>query len=453
MIRPTKFLPLALLAWSPACGFPVAEPRAAGLEEASVAFSCRSSHSLVLAGAPQEVFLYLSLRASELLPGPRPAMNLALVIDRSGSMGSEDKLVHARQAAEQLVGRLHREDRLAVIAYDDGVQTVMPSAPVADPAPFLAAIRALAPGNRTNLHGGLVRGGEEVLAHRDPERQNAVLLLSDGLANVGLTDPVEIARHAEGLREAGLRVSTMGMGLAYDEDLLCGIALQGAGNYDYVDQAESVGAFLDREIDELGRVAAREVEARITLAEGVELGQVYAFPHRREGRDVVVPLRALVSGEARKLVLRLQVSGAAGTERALASAALRYVPAGSTETTTAAAPALRVGFRDAIEEVRAARDLEVLVKAEIVQNAEALDAAMRLQKEGAFQAAQELLAARYLNSRTVNATEYKSAEVERILQRIQEVMRELERTRADAAQRRDLQLATQLQALGYMGGD
>jgi len=415
-----------------------------------VRVSARTSHPAVLAGEPRDVHLHVALEAADLPRVPRLPMNLALVIDRSGSMGSQDKLVHAKAAAEQLVGRLRPDDRLAVVAYDDRVQTVVPSTPAGERQVFLDAIRALVPGNQTNLHDGLVTGYEEVLSRFDDARLNRVLLLSDGLANVGVTSSSAIGERARRCRERGVRISTMGMGLSYDEDLMRAVSRGAGGNYYYVDEAEAVGRHLDREIDELARIVARDVVVEVELAEGVELRDDYGYAHAIEGRRLVVPISDLFSAERRKVVLRLGVAGAAGERRALARASVRYREAVSREAHAVEVAGLDVRFSDDPDEVRRLRDLGVLVKVEIVQNALALDAAMALQKAGDFAAAQELLAARLLTSSTLNETEYRDPELTRMLESMKQTLLDLERTRTDPRARRDLQLTTELTALGYV---
>ncbi len=414
-----------------------------------VALTHQTSHPLVLAGDAQDVYLHVALRAADLPHVARPSMNLALVIDRSGSMASEDKLTFAKSAAEQLVGRLEPDDRLAIVAYDHDIRTVVPSTPARERGVFLAAIRGLHTGGSTDLHGGMVTGYDEVRAHFDEERLNRVLLLSDGLANRGVTQPDAIRSRAAQCRETGVRISTMGMGLSYDEDLLSGIAHHAGGNYYYVREAESVGRHLDRELDELTRIVARDVEVRVELGEGVQLGEIYGYSHTRKGSSIRIPVSDLYSGERRKVVVRLRVQGAAGTERALATASLRYVDSSSHTSHRQSSATLRSRFTDDIDEVLRSRRLDVLIKVEIVHNAGALDAAMKLQRDGEIDAAQELLDARYRNSKLVNDTEYRSAELTRMLETMKQVLFDIERTRGDASARRDLQLTTELQALGY----
>lgn len=426
---------------------------AAQADSAKVRLESHSSHPLVLAGGEREVFLYLALRAAELESVPRPRLNLALVIDRSGSMASEQKLVFAKSAASQVVERLRPDDRLAIVAYDDAIETAVPSRVLEDRARFHHAIAGLSPGGSTDLHGGMLSGYEEVLRHFDAEAVNRVVLLSDGLANHGVTDGGAIRARASACRERGVAISTLGMGLQYDEVLLTDIARGAGGTYYYVADAESVGEHLDREIDQLARVVGRSPEVRVALGEGVELKEVFGYDHRLEGRTAVIALKDVASAERRKLVLRLGVRGTPGEERTLATTSLRYVDAETHERFEASQAPLRARFSADPLEVEAARDSAVLVKVEVVQNAVAMEQAMALQKEGQFAEAQALLAARYLNSKTLNDAEYQSAELTRMLGRMKEIMLDIERTQHDARARRDLQLTAGLEALGYIDGD
>lgn len=440
-------LVLCVAGCTPLAGSGGAREGAAG----EVRLESELSHPQVLAGRPQDEYLHIAVRAPELPEAPRPPLNLALVIDRSGSMASEDKLAHAKSAAEQLVGRLGPEDRVALVSYDDQVRVELPSTSARDVRPVLAAIRALETGGSTNLCGGMLAGVEELRRNLDLEHLNVVVLLSDGLANAGVTDPRAIARHAQRAREEGVRITTMGMGLEYDEDLLTTVALEAGGNYYYVDEPESVGRHLDTELDQLGRVAARDVDVRIELGEGVEVRELFGHAWHQDGNVVVVPLRDLMSGQKRKLVLRLGVRGTPGERRTLARVSLTCVDAGTLRAQRTVGEPLVAEFVEDAGRVERASDRGVLIQVEIVQNAATLDTAMQLQKQGDLRAAQELLAARYLNSKTANETEYHDAELERILTRMQQVMHDLERTRNDPSARRDLQLMTELQALGYAG--
>jgi Ca-activated chloride channel family protein len=132
-----------------------------GVATPALSLSSASSYPLVLGGGPQDVHVLVSIQAHAVEAVPRLGLNLALVVDRSGSMASEDKLRHAKSAAEQLVARLGADDTLAIVAYDDRIETLVPATPVRERDVFLAALRGLRarPGINVIFRRGLgVRG-------------------------------------------------------------------------------------------------------------------------------------------------------------------------------------------------------------------------------------------------------------------------------------------------------
>jgi Ca-activated chloride channel family protein len=419
-------------------------------EAALVTLGGGLSHGAILAGAPGEVFLHLDLWAADPPDLVRQRMNLALVIDRSGSMASEQKLDHAKSAADQLVARLGGGDRLAVVAYDSEVSTVVPSSLARERSAFHAAIAALVPGGSTNLYGGMVAGYEEVLEHYDPAAANRVLLVSDGLANAGISEPAAIRERAAGCRAQGVRIATLGVGLSYDEVLMGGIAEAAGGRYHYIDDPEGLGAYLERELDQAGRVVAKDVRLGLRLAKGVALAEVYGYGHVQAGDTVEIAMADLMAGEHRKLVMRLELAPGAAVERPVATATLRCMDASATARHQVALPELSVLGTTLASVVHERRDPRVLAQAEVVRNAMVLDQAMRQQKAGEGDQARELLLERYAVSHALNQSEYHCDELARLLTRMQTVAEELARTRGDAAAGRDLQLRSQLEALGYM---
>lgn len=408
------------------------------------------SHGAVLADTPADVYLCVTLDAATPPTVRRPDMNLALVLDRSGSMASEGKLTAARAAADQLVEQLRPSDTLALVAYDHEVATVVPSTGVGDRGIFHAAIAALASGGSTDLHAGMLAGYEEVLATLDDERVNRVLLVSDGLANHGVTDRERIVERAERCRARGVRISTMGVGLSFDEDLLVGIAGESGGNYHYIDHAEGIGPALERELEGLARLVARDVRVTVQPGAGVEVHEVIGHPHVVKNGGVEIAVADLVAGEQRSLVLRLRVPAGAAVERLAASVSVQHESVATGASHRSAEQAVRVRATRLAAEVPAHEDLAVLSRVEVVRNALALDTAMEHQKRGDVDAAKRLLSERVAASRAVNDSRFHSDDVTRILARMDRVIDQLERTRHDRAAGRDLQLAEQLEALGYL---
>ena len=180
---------------------------------------------VVLLGDAGPVYVLVRFAAPDSTPTKdRPLLNLSLVLDRSGSMESKGKLEYLKRAAKKTVDSLQGKDRLAIVEYDDRVTVLWPSSPVESPAMVKRLIDALEPRASTNLAGGLVAGIEQVEETISDDRLTRVLLLSDGLANIGITDPREIRKLVRKGKMKGVRVSTLGLGLDYNEDLMQDIA-------------------------------------------------------------------------------------------------------------------------------------------------------------------------------------------------------------------------------------
>ena len=150
--------------------------------------------------------------------GQPAALNLALVIDASGSMEGAP-LAAAKQAAAGVVRQLSERDRVSLVSFDTTVTTHVEAVPVTaeGKTQALAAIAAVESGASTNLSAGWLAGATCV-AHAmegDPAGQHRVIVLSDGWANDGLTDPGVLARHAAALSQRGLYSSSVGIGDDY----------------------------------------------------------------------------------------------------------------------------------------------------------------------------------------------------------------------------------------------
>ena len=233
----------------------------------------------------------------------RPTLNIGLVIDRSGSMSGE-KIEYARQAACYAVEQLLVTDRVSVISYDTQVQTLIPSTLAQNKPHILRQIQRLQTGSSTALHAGWLQGGIQVSEHLNPQHLNRVLLLSDGLANVGETNPDVIASDVHGLCKRGVSTTTLGIGYDYNEDLMEAIANSGDGNYYYIQSPEQLPNIFAKEllglVSTFGTVVTLGVEpiAGVTLDEvlndlKVNVNGRYCLPNLICGNsiDVVVRLK------------------------------------------------------------------------------------------------------------------------------------------------------------------
>ncbi len=255
----------------------------------------------------ETINVLLELTAPE-LPGERrrdPA-TLQVVLDRSGSMG-DGSLLAALQAIDSLLGRLRPDDRFGLVIFDNEVEVPVPAGALDDARGARAALRQIHPRGMTNLGGGLLRGIQE--AQRVAADGGATLvLLSDGHANEGITDHDRLADFAAGAYRSGVASSTIGLGHAYDEDLLAAVSRGGGGNAAYAEQGDAAGGFLAKEVDGLLEQSVQAASLTVLPGEAVSavrlLNDLPASPI--EG-GFMVELGGLTSAEARRLLLEVDV--------------------------------------------------------------------------------------------------------------------------------------------------
>jgi Ca-activated chloride channel homolog len=242
----------------------------------------------------------------------RPPVDIAFVIDRSGSMSGEPLELAKRGVIDALDG-LAETDSFAVVAFDDRIQVVVPRASATENARKQArmALRGLEPGGSTNLFGGWEAGCMALgydsnwdMSRGDAHQRRVrrTILLTDGHANVGLTEPGLISGHVAHQRGHGIGTSTLSLGTGTDEHLLESMAEAGGGSSAFVEHARDLPAFFARELGEELAVVATDAELTLTLPKGVRAELLNPFPVERAGKTLTVTLGDLSAGITLPLV-------------------------------------------------------------------------------------------------------------------------------------------------------
>ena len=236
----------------------------------------------------------------------RPARALQVVLDRSGSM-SGDRLEGAKSALVALVDRLDPTDCFGLVAFDDKVQLVFPAGPLTDKAGAKRAISSITAGGSTDLSAGYLRGIQECRRVTGPGGAT-LLLVSDGHANEGVTDPERLGGVAADAHRHGIITSTLGWGLGYDERIMSSIARGGSGNELFAENSDAAITLIAAEVEGLLSQTAQAASVLIGLSQYVRSVRVLNdLPTTATDGGIVAELGSFYSGETRKLVLTFDV--------------------------------------------------------------------------------------------------------------------------------------------------
>lgn len=270
----------------------------------------RADRSLLLADVRSRRQRHLRVEVVAPRCAPRGSLSLGLVLDKSGSMAGA-KLNLAREGAIRAIRSLRAEDRVSVVTYSEDPSVLIRSGSADESAKRVAERRLLEiePGGGTDLCGGWLRGCEQVGLGLGPGRRGRCLLLTDGLANEGITDRPTIVGHAAELRRRGVTTSTLGVGADFDEGLLREMAEAGGGNFYFAESASQLSDFIAGETGEAINVVVRDAALILDLPAGASVTSPNPFRIRSEPRQSVVELGDLVADQVLSLILTVEFPG------------------------------------------------------------------------------------------------------------------------------------------------
>ena len=349
-----------------------------------------------LVGTAATAFLELKFRAAEVpaeVSKDRPPLNLCLVIDRSGSMGSAGKLDYVKEAAKYVIDNLGPQDRISVVAFDSDVKVVQGNCKVENKGMLKSKIDELFAGTNTNLSGGLEEGYAQAKKGKKKNYLNRVVLLSDGLANEGITDLEKLASIARDWQKKDVYTTAMGVGADYDDQLLTLVATGGAGNYYYIDQPKAIPTIFARELSGIVNVAASGIAVDLALEPGVRLAKVHGYQYHDLGNGrYEIAVGDIASGQEYTVFLELELPMVDEEKTVtLGTVACRYDDQLAKKPVSATPTRLAMHFVPEKEVVAANEVPEVVNTAYLMDNAAAMEEAQRLVAEGRRGDAKDLL--------------------------------------------------------------
>jgi Ca-activated chloride channel homolog len=275
---------------------------------------------------------YTELKASELQNDniKKAPLNIAIVIDRSGSMSGE-KINQAKASAKYIINQLSEDDYVSIVSYDNNVTVNMNATKAFNKSAIKKAIDNITEGGNTNLCGGAIEGYNQVRKNYNSQYINRVLLMSDGLANEGITNPQQIEKIVRNqMQENGITISTFGLGRDYNEDLMTAMAENGMGNYYFIDNANDIASIFQKELNGLMQVVAKNVILKITVPEYVNIEKVYGGKYEQTGRIVTVHLRDVFSNEKKAILIKYNINNNINSTVNFATALSFTTPNGQT---------------------------------------------------------------------------------------------------------------------------
>ncbi len=376
------------------------------------------AHPTLIANAPQKTYLKVSLTGFALQnTQQRAPVNVAIVLDKSGSMGGE-KIQQAKLAAIHVLERLDKQDIVSVIAYDSKVKVIIPATKITDKNSLVQSIKQLQANGSTALYDGVNKGASEIRKFLQKNQVNRVILLSDGIANIGPSQPSQLAVLGQELIQDNISVTTIGLGLGYNEDLMTALANNSDGNHAFVEHASDLVKIFNQEFGDVLSVVAQEVDITIQCATNIRPLRVLGRKATIQGQNVHIYLNQLYSQQEKYFLLEVEIPAQTiNSKEDIATVHVSYSNL-STHSMDKLSSQVYASFSNSKEEVKSNTDTQVLRSAIQQIAIEKNEQAVKLRDQGKTSAARQLLKdnALYLKK---HAQEYNAPELE--LQSIQNI--------------------------------
>jgi len=355
---------------------------------------CIAGNRCAVSTEPSREHVLIQLKSPPNVMGRRLPLNLALVIDRSGSMEGEP-LDYVKRACGYVVDLLEPSDILSVVTFEEQVEVLVPARRVVNKTLLKEHINRVEVGNTTNIYDGIVVGCQQVASIMSEGCLNRVLLLTDGEPTVGIKDFASIVGQVAEQKSRGITVTALGFGPEYNEELMAGIARQSGGNYYYISRPELIPEVFRRELESLMTIVARNMRLRLGLSRWVQLRQIYgrqfAVPSPRHAEVGLVDLER---GTAMSVLCEMEFAPRPAGIYRVAKAELSYDDAVSgraevlaadvefefTSDETLVASGVNPIVKQELEIAQASRNLEKTVMGMKTQQISAMAATVELQK-------------------------------------------------------------------------
>ena len=349
------------------------------------------SSPIILEGTPETNYLKVSLSGQNVDSKKRVPINLAIVIDKSGSMSGQ-RIEKAREAAILAVNMLNENDTLSIVAYDSKARVIVPATKVDNKLRIIGLINEniYAEGG-TALFAGLSKGIKQVENQLTKDKVNRIILLSDGQANIGPSSVDELSQLAIIAAKKNIAITTLGIGSDYNELLMSSIASYSDGNHVFVNNSADLENVFVHEFTDLMSAIAQDVVITIQLKNGVKPVRLLGRDGVIKGNEITVKMNQLFSNQEKYVLLEvIPDKGKVGQEKTLAQVDLKYdnLLENKTENET---QEVRISYTKDKKMVDDAIHQDVVVETELQKVALENEKALELYNQGKRDEAQQLL--------------------------------------------------------------
>jgi Ca-activated chloride channel family protein len=290
---------------------PLAETTQQNAKIAGLELLCTTDNSFYYIDKPREnVYLYTEIKADryENTESKRTPLNISIVIDRSGSMSGE-KLQYAKEAAVFAVKQLSSDDYVSIISYGSDVTVVLPPTKVENTAFILNKILGIQSTGGTFLSGGMIKGFEKVKENFKSEYLNRVFLLSDGIANEGVVTIKELTKIVSHWKlEESISLSTFGIGLGFNEDLMTELSEYGGGNYYFISEPKEIPAIFEKELNGLVSLVAKDITLSIDYPEDMlKFETVHGYKFKEVPGKIHIDFSDMFSEEKKAIIAKFSI--------------------------------------------------------------------------------------------------------------------------------------------------
>ena len=349
------------------------------------------SSPIILEGTPETNYLKVSLSGQNIDSKKRVPINLAIVIDKSGSMSGQ-RIEKAREAAILAVNMLNENDTLSIVAYDSEARVIVPATKVDNKLRIIGLINEnIYASGGTALFAGLSKGIKQVENQLTKDKVNRIILLSDGQANIGPSSVDELSQLAIIAAKKNIAITTLGIGSDYNELLMSSIASYSDGNHVFVNNSADLENVFVHEFNDLMSAIAQDVVITIQLKNGVKPVRLLGRDGVIKGNEITVKMNQLFSNQEKYVLLEvIPDKGKVGQEKTLAQVDLKYdnLLENKTENET---QVVRISYTKDKKMVEDAIHQDVIVETELQKVALENEKALELYNQGKRDEAQQLL--------------------------------------------------------------